>query len=157
MQLTRKIAIAAGALTLGATGVAAAVTTPDEAEPGLTTASEKAGFEVPVGAEADPAGDEVTEVETEDAEADEVEAEGTGPVDNHGAEVSAVAKSDFETGREHGEAVSAIARTNGGGAGATASADDDGDDEIEDEDAEADEAADAAEAGEDASGEHGRP
>jgi hypothetical protein len=153
MQLTRKIAIAAGALTLGATGVAAAVTTPDEAEPGLTTASEKAGFEVPVGAEADPAGDEVTEVETEDAEADEVEAEGTGPVDNHGAEVSAVAKSDFETGREHGEAVSAIARTNGGGAAAT-SADDGDDDEIEDEDAEAD---DAAEAGEDASGEHGRP
>jgi hypothetical protein len=158
MQLTRKIAIAAGALTLGATGVAAAVTTPDEAEPGLTTASEKAGFEVPVGPEAE-AGDEVTEVEAEDVESDDVEAEGegTGPVDNHGAAVSAVAKSDFDSGREHGEAVSAIARTNGGGDAATASdADDEGDEDEGGEELD-DAAADEAEVEGDDAGERGRP
>lgn len=38
----------------------------------------------------------------------------TGPSDNHGAEVSAVAKAaDFVSGRAHGEAVSALARTHG--------------------------------------------
>lgn len=152
MQLTRKIAIAAGALTLGATGVAAAVTTPDEAEPGLTTASEKAGFEVPVGPEAAETGDDVTEVDEV-----EVEAEGTGPVDNHGAAVSAVAQSDFETGREHGEAVSEIARTNGGGEADTATedAEDAGEDESEGAGAEGGEnAAEQAGLGADNAGEH---
>jgi hypothetical protein len=38
----------------------------------------------------------------------------TGPSDNHGAEVSAVAKAaDFVSGRAHGEAVSTLARTHG--------------------------------------------
>jgi hypothetical protein len=38
----------------------------------------------------------------------------TGPSDNHGADVSAVAKAaDFVSGRAHGEAVSTLARTHG--------------------------------------------
>jgi hypothetical protein len=140
MQLTRKIAITAGALTLGATGVAAAVTTPDQAAEGLGTASDKAGFEVPVGADADVSGDEVTEIEAEEVEVD-AEGEGIGPVDNHGAAVSAVAQSDFESGREHGEAVSEIARTNGGGEVTAEAAE--GDDEDEG-DAEAEDDGDGA-------------
>jgi hypothetical protein len=68
--------------------------------------------------------------------------------------VSAVAQSDFESGREHGEAVSTIARTNGG-ADATTEGEDEGDDEGDDEIAP--EAADQAELGAGNAGEHGRP
>lgn len=121
MNLSQKIAVAAGALTLGATGIAAAAATPDAADAGLTKASDQVGVELPAsqgshpGADehADDAADQSTEVEsTEDDEADDVEGqqEGTGPVDNHGAEVSAVAQSDDATGRDHGIAVSEVAR-----------------------------------------------
>ena len=152
MQLTKRIAITAGALTLGAAGVAAAaVTTPEEAEPGLTTAAEKAGFEVPVG-EGAPEGEPATETEVE------TEGEGIGPVGNHGAEVSAVAHMDFETGREHGEAVSTIARSNGGGEAATAAqAADDAGDGDSDDDTDDGTAADQAKLGAGNAGDHGRP
>jgi len=124
VNLTQKIAVAAGALTLGATGIAAAAATPDAADAGLTKASDQVGVELPAsqgshpGADehADDAADQSTEVEsTEDDEADDVDdvegqQEGTGPVDNHGAEVSAVAQSDDTAGRDHGIAVSEVAR-----------------------------------------------
>lgn len=101
MNLTTKIAVAAGALTLTAGGIAAAVTTPEAAEPGLTTAEEHVGVDLPVGPEAG---------ETPEDE----ETEAGAPEGTHGAEVSAVAQSEFETGREHGEAVSTVAQDNHG-------------------------------------------
>lgn len=120
MNLKQKIAIAAGAATLTATGIAAAGSPPEAAEDGLTTAEEQVGVELPATKDAHPGGQssdaDATVVEAPEVEAPEVEAaaEGTGPVDNHGAEVSAVAQTDFPTGREHGEAVSEAARDNPG-------------------------------------------
>lgn len=119
MDLTKKIAVAAGALTLGVAGVAAAATTPDAADAGLTKASENVGVELPASQDAHPGADagqgdtSVDDTATDDTTTD-VEDEAGGPEDNHGAIVSAVAQSDFETGREHGEAVSAAARDNHG-------------------------------------------
>lgn len=120
MNLTQKIATAAGALTLGATGIAAAGATPDAADAGLTKASAQVGVELPasrtshpgVDEHADDAAEEVDRGSTEAEEADETgsDHEGTGPVDNHGAEVSPVAQSDATTGRDHGMAVSEVAR-----------------------------------------------
>lgn len=118
MKPTQKIAIAAGALTLAATGIAAAADPPDAADDGLTKASEQVGVELPATQDshppvtADELDDDAVESEVED-DADELEAEGEGggPEGNHGAEVSAVAKvNDPETGNEHGIAVSEVAR-----------------------------------------------
>jgi hypothetical protein len=117
VHLTPKIALAAGALTLSAAGIAAAATTPDEASDGLTKASEQVGIELPASKDAHPTAEEGASDDTDDAveaETEEVEGEGTGPVDNHGAEVSVVAQSDATTGREHGEAVSTVAQDNHG-------------------------------------------
>ncbi len=116
MKLTQKIAIAAGALTLGATGIAAAADPPDAADDGLTKASEQVGVELPASQDAHPpaaasADDDEADDEAVDAEDVETEDEGVGPQDNHGAEVSAVAQvNDPETGNEHGIAVSEVAR-----------------------------------------------
>jgi hypothetical protein len=119
VQLTQKIAIAAGALTLAAGGVAAAAGSPSvEADKGLTSAEEQVGVELPTSEDAPEVTEADTETEAPETESTEVESElddeGVGPVDNHGAEVSAVATSDETTGREHGEAVSAVARDNAG-------------------------------------------
>lgn len=135
MHLSKRIAIAAGALTLGATGIAAAAGSPsDAADDGLTKASAQVGIELPASKDSHPGADdhagasdpEDDAVETEDdaaeteADADDTEdrtedaGEGTGPVDNHGAEVSAVATSDETTGRDHGMAVSEVARQGNG-------------------------------------------
>lgn len=122
MQLTKRIAIAAGALTLGTAGIAAAAGTPDAADDGLTKASAQVGIELPASQDSHPTADEHADdsdledeaVETEDEVTDEDDAgedvEGTGPIDNHGAEVSAVAQSDETEGRDHGIAVSEVAR-----------------------------------------------
>lgn len=110
MNLTQKIAAAAGALTLGAAGIAAAgAATPDAADPGLTKASEQVGVELPASHDSHP---EADAADTTDAA--NTPDQGTGPVDNHGADVSAVAKSDATEGRAHGEAVSTVARDNHG-------------------------------------------
>ena len=111
MNLTQKIAIAAGALTLTATGIAAAGSPPEAADSRLTTAEEQVGVELPATKDAHPGAPEATS--TEDAEI-EAENEGVGPVDNHGAAVSVVAQSDATSGRAHGEAVSEVARDNHG-------------------------------------------
>ena len=144
MNLTQKIAIAAGALTLTATGIAAAGS-PEAADTGLTTAEEQVGVELPATKDA-PAAPEADDTEASDAtaETEAVEADaGVGPVDNHGAEVSAVAHTEFATGREHGEAVSAVARDNHGAEQKVESEKTTTDDDA------ADEADDADEAGED--------
>jgi hypothetical protein len=125
--LTKKIAITAGALTLTATGIAAAAS-PEAATDGLAKAAEQVGVELPATKDAHPGAQNDNEAkdtddEATDADATEVEApktaadagaEGTGPVDNHGAEVSAVAHTELPTGRQHGEAVSEVARQNHG-------------------------------------------
>jgi hypothetical protein len=112
VNLTQKIAAAAGALTLTATGIAAAGSPPDAADKGLTTAEEHVSVELPATKDAHPGAPEPAGT-TEDAEI-EAEVAGLGPVDNHGAEVSVVAQSDATTGREHGEDVSTAARQNHG-------------------------------------------
>jgi hypothetical protein len=115
VNLTQKIAAAAGALTLGAAGIAAAgAATPDAADPGLTKASEQVGVELPASHDSHPEADGTDAADTTDT-ADTPD-QGTGPVDNHGADVSAVAKSDATEGRAHGEAVSTVARDNHGAA-----------------------------------------
>lgn len=116
MTLVKKIAAAAGALTLAATGIAAAASPPEAADKGLTTAEEQTGKDLPVAGATTPDTD-VEEPELEDTEVEAVEGdegEAGGPVDNHGAMVSAVAHTEFETGREHGAAVSEAARQGNG-------------------------------------------
>jgi hypothetical protein len=99
-------------LAAGVVGAAAAGSPPEAADDGLTTAEERTGFDVPTTKEDHPTKDDHP---GGDAARVEAEAEGVGPVDNHGAEVSAVAQDDSTTGREHGEAVSAVARGEHGG------------------------------------------
>ena len=163
-KLPVKIAAGAGALVLAGTMVAAAADAPPEAaDQGLTTASEHSGLDVPVrsgGATAsdDSSTDEAVDadvdaLETTDEEADvsteddgdEVGAQDAG---EHGAAVSALASpKDPETpGREHGEAVSTLAKENGQGGERSASAGDGRGEAEEDATAgESDEATDDAE------------
>jgi hypothetical protein len=134
--VTAKIAVTAAGLVLAGTAVAAALGSPPEAaDKGLATAEEHTGFPVPVAAgrqaEDDELGDDVVEdaVEGDDVEDEADDGDGAGgPVDNHGAAVSAVAKDDTLTGREHGQAVSEVARSDAG-----KPVHDEGDDEVEDE------------------------
>ena len=118
--------VAAGAAAAGAVG-----SPPPAADKGLTNAEEHTGFEVPVAHEDDVPDDEVVgedeadevdraveadevdEVDDQVTDSDEVD-EVDEPKDNHGAYVSAVAKDDTLTGREHGEAVSEVARSDAG-------------------------------------------
>jgi hypothetical protein len=137
MRITPKIAIAAGAVTLGAAGIAGAVTAPEAAEPGLSKAAEQVGVELPASRDAHPGADPSTDASTEVEETEEVEEaddveEQDAHEDNHGAAVSAVAQTDHGSGREHGEAVSTAARENHG-AEAKAGAAERVDDEVEDE------------------------
>ena len=103
MRLNRKIAIAAGAATLTIGGVAAAAVTapPEAADKGLMTAEEHTGTELPASKDDHPTqadhpggGNEVAPEALRKAQV---------PVDNHGADLSAVAQGDT-TGRDHGAA-----------------------------------------------------
>jgi hypothetical protein len=99
---------------LFATGAAAATgSLPDAAQDGLSKASSHVGIDLPASKDnhptkADHPGGAASEIES--AKVDE----GTGPVDNHGAEVSDVARNTDATGREHGQAVSEAARQDHG-------------------------------------------
>jgi hypothetical protein len=151
MSIARKIAIAAGAATLAAGGVAGAVVVPDAADGGLSTAEEKVGQELPASKDSHPtkdqhpgvtaAGDdleeglEVEEPEAPEAPEDEDGEEEGGPVGNHGAEVSAVAHAT-ESGPGKGAIVSEVARSDAGKVDhpeGDDEADDEGDDEGGDE------------------------
>jgi hypothetical protein len=113
--LSKKIITAAGAITLTATGIAAAASPPEAADQGLTTAEEQVGVELPASKDSHPGAQDAQDSEAAEVETEaEVEEAGQGPVDNHGAEVSVVAQTEFPTGREHGEAVSTVARDNHG-------------------------------------------
>lgn len=134
MTLAKKIAAAAGALTLAATGIAAAGSPPEAADTGLTNAEERTGKELPVAGANAPDHVEGPEAPGDDVDGDDpvvdevvgVEGEGgNGPVDNHGAVVSAVAQTEHSSGREHGAAVSAVAREGHGPAAAETGGDDD--------------------------------
>lgn len=121
-KLATAAAVAAGALTI-ATGLAVAGGLPDQAS---DTASEHATVEetttttsstTTTVAEKDEVKTADVENETEavDVEKADVEdQENTEHPDNHGADVSAVAHDDSTTGREHGKAVSTVARDNHG-------------------------------------------
>ena len=122
MRKANKIAVTAAGLVLAGGAAATAVTAPPQAaDKGITIAEEHTGTELPATkvnhpTKADhPSGASETATETDAAE------EGTGPVDNHGAEVSTVAQDDSTTGREHGQAVSEVASDGrAGGSGAEA-------------------------------------
>jgi hypothetical protein len=110
MRLNRTIAIAVGAAAIAGGSVAGALTTPEQAEGGLTEAEERSGRELPSASDEAvgpqeleaPATDELLQ---EDAE---VQGQGVEGKDNHGAEVVAVAQGT-PPGPEHGVAVSAVA------------------------------------------------
>ena len=125
MSIARKIAIAAGAATLAAGGVAGAVVMPDAAGDGLSNAEEKVGQELPASKDSHPTKDqhpgkpfaedavvEGDELEEEAPSEEEGEDEG-GPKDNHGAAVSAVAKAT-PSGPGKGAIVSEVARSDAG-------------------------------------------
>ena len=132
------IATTVALLIAGAAAAAAAMDSPPPAaDKGLTNAEEHTGFPVPVangrgddGAPGDDAvEDEGDEGEEAPDEADDESADDAAPKDNHGAYVSAVAQDKTLTGREHGKAVSEVARSDAGKP-------DHGDDEDEADDAE---------------------
>jgi hypothetical protein len=144
--VTTKIAVTAAGLVLAGAAVAAAVDAPpDAADKGLTTAEEHTGFPVPVRPGGSTDDDQVGEDEVigeddavveDEIDLDEVEgveddsedeADDGEPVDNHGAAVSAVAKDHTLTGREHGQAVSEVARSDAGKPAHGDDEDDDGD------------------------------
>jgi hypothetical protein len=117
-----KIAVASAGLVLaGGVAAAAAGSPPEAADHGISTAEEHTGIELPATKDSHPTKDDHPGGGPADQAPDDVvveaEAEGQGPVDNHGADVSAVAKDDSTEGREHGEAVSEVARDNHGQSG----------------------------------------
>jgi hypothetical protein len=163
LDRTAKLATAAGAFTLAATGLAGfAGASPDAAQDGLTKAAEHVGIDLPAShdlhptADAHPGGTPASPEVT------------TGqPADTHGAEVSEVARTTEATGAEKGAVVSEVARQgHGGGAdvandhaavevpasGGTTTAAEASDGASE---AGADNADDAADAGSENAGEHG--
>jgi hypothetical protein len=169
-----KIAVGAAGLLLAGGAVAAAVDAPEAADKGLSTAEEHTGFAVPVGNDGDHPtkdnhpgnpGTDAADVAPDD-QAPEADAAPTS--DTHGAEVSAIARDDSTSGREHGEAVSEAARGDHGGAGAPEDEADvpgpnAGGTDTADEasggasQAGTDKAADNAELGSGNAGDHGRP
>jgi hypothetical protein len=111
-KATKAVAAAGIALVLSGGAVAAANgSLPDAAQDGLSTASDHVGIELPASKEDHPPAAESLEGASEDVSTSSAATEHP---DNHGADVSAVAKSDETTGREHGEAVSTVARDGNG-------------------------------------------
>ena len=131
------VATTVALLIAGAAAAAAAMDSPPPAaDKGLTNAEQHTGFPVPVangrGDDEAPEDDAVEGEEAPDEttdEADDESADAAAPKDNHGAYVSAVAQDKTLTGREHGQAVSEVARSDAGKP-------DHGDDDDEADDAE---------------------
>jgi len=132
------VATTVALLIAGAAAAAAAMDSPPPAaDKGLTNAEEHTGFPVPVAngrGDDEAPGDDAVEDEGDESEeapddATDESADDAAPKDNHGAYVSAVAQDKTLTGREHGEAVSEVARSDAGKP-------DHGDDEDEADDAE---------------------
>ena len=120
MHKTSKM-IAAAVVGLSLTGGAAAAATgslPSQADHGVTTAGDHAGFSVPASQDDHPTASDhpdSTDDSTESSEAPTTDdSTSSSHPDNHGAAVSAVAKSTDTTGSDHGAAVSAVARDNNG-------------------------------------------
>jgi hypothetical protein len=113
LRKTTKAVAAAGIALVLSGGAAAAVngSLPEAAQDGLSTASDHVGIELPASQEDHPPADDSAGAAAEDVS---TSSEATEHPDNHGADVSAVAKSDETTGREHGEAVSTVARDGNG-------------------------------------------
>ena len=122
------VATTVALLIAGAAAAAAAMDSPPPAaDKGLTNAEEHTGFPVPVangrGDDEAPGDDDAVEDEGDESEeapdeatdeADDESADDAAPKDNHGAYVSAVAHDKTLTGREHGKAVSEVARSDAG-------------------------------------------
>lgn len=110
---TAKIGTIAAALVLSTAGAAAAATgnLPDAAQDALSNAAEHVGFDLPASHDDHPTGN----------------ADNPTDADDHGVDVSDTARNSDTTGREHGQAVSEVAR-----AGHGADADDEGTDDTDD-------------------------
>jgi hypothetical protein len=123
--LSAKVVTGIAALVLSTTGVAAAATgnLPDPAQDAISKVADRVGFDVPPADEdgTDIIEDEVVDDGTEGTDTD-TDADGgsTGNVDNptdadqHGVDVSGVARDTELTGREKGAAVSETARAGHG-------------------------------------------
>jgi hypothetical protein len=133
LRKTTKVAVAGVALVLsGGAAAGATGSLPDAAQDGLSKASSHVGIELPASSDNHPEGTDADTATTEHPE-------------NHGADVSAVAQDTATVGRDHGEAVSEVARQGHGNEPSDASSN------------AADNAADQASSGSDNSGDHGRP
>jgi hypothetical protein len=115
-----KVALGAAGLLLASAAVAAAVDAPEAADKGLSTAEEHSGFTVPVGNDGDHPNKDDHPGNPGGAapglgdEALDLEAEEGAPEGTHGSEVSAAARDDSTAGRDHGAAVSEVARAGHG-------------------------------------------
>jgi hypothetical protein len=99
---------------LASAGVVGAVSLPDAASQGLSTATEHAGHAVPVVPAAVPVVDVETEADAPETETDAPETE-VPDAAAHGATVSAVARAEDTTSdTNHGADVSAVAKANHG-------------------------------------------
>jgi hypothetical protein len=119
-KASKAVAAAGIALVLsGGAAAAAGGSLPDAAQDGLSTAADHVGIELPASKDNHPTADDHPGGAPNAVSAVSADSAPTEHPDNHGADVSAVATSDETTGREHGEAVSTVARAgHGGGAGA---------------------------------------
>lgn len=130
-SIPMKIAVAGAGIVMAGGVAAAAVTTPDEASDQLGDASAKAGFEVPTSGDVQPVKnqneveEETTELEVtttteaeeeleEVQEVEEPEVEGEGPSDTHGAVVSEFAQTTELEGKDKGQAIAEVAKSDEG-------------------------------------------
>jgi hypothetical protein len=117
MHKTSKL-LTAGAIALVLSGGVAAAATgslPTQAGPGLTTAGDHTGFEVPASHDDHPTGTSSESSDaTESTDAADDNTDSSGQPDNHGAAVSDVARNTDATGSDKGAAVSAAAQDNTG-------------------------------------------
>ena len=120
---TALAAFLAGAALL-AGGAAAALDLPDQAADRAGQATTDAAEAKAAGQakaaeakadESDEADSDATETEAKEEESTEASTEGERPTDTHGYQVSTLATTTELEGREKGEEISSLAKTNGGG------------------------------------------
>ena len=119
MHKTRKV-ITAGAIALVLSGGVAAAATgslPSQADPGLSTAGDHTGIELPASHDSHPTASHHPGTSTESSDSTDAAGDNTDSTnqpDNHGAAVSDVARNTDATGADKGAAVSAAAQDNTG-------------------------------------------
>jgi hypothetical protein len=113
--LTIKGLAVAGVLTLGTVSAAAATgSLPDAAQDGLANAASHVGMTLPASHDSHPTKDDRPGGKPDSTPTAHTPSSPTHP-ENHGADVSSIARTTDATGRDKGEAVSTVARGDHGG------------------------------------------